>query len=166
VEPFKLRRWRRKASQDPLPFFTCARPGRSISKQDSVPDKTVDKWVTGLPGATDSCVVSLLGRKPDGVSEFSFYSFFGKSDPPTERRSRKSFQDWLDSRHPERRIRVFEHPTVDLGKVPLEVLDAAASDIGELLAAGRTVILIDSGGETRTGQLCRHMGLVEDPRTW
>jgi hypothetical protein len=30
------------------------------------------------------------------------------------------------------------------------------------LSAGRTVVLMDSGGQDRTGQVCRQMGFVEN----
>jgi hypothetical protein len=160
MEPHRLRRWKRTHSPNPLPFFTCARPGRSAGKSDPVPDSLVDKWVKGLPGDAQTAIVSLLGTKPDGTSEFSFYSFGGKE----EARSRPSFQQWLDRRHPARVMRVFEHPTVDFKPIPTETLAAAAADIESLLASEWTVIVIDSGGESRTKALCKHLNLVEDSR--
>jgi hypothetical protein len=98
-------------------------------------------------------VVSLLGHKPDGTSEFSFYSFFGRG---------QSFQQWLDREYPEKTIKVVEHPTCDFRPVPKETLAAVASDILNLLSEGRTVVLVDSGGMQRTGQVCRHLGAIED----
>jgi hypothetical protein len=148
-----------------VPFFTCARPGRSKGNQGAVPDPLVDKWVHGLPGGTATSVVSLLGRKPDGVSEFSFYSFCGGFEDSAERAGRPSFQHWLEQRHPERGLQVIEHPTIDFKPVTHQILMAVARDIDGLLSAGRTVVLMDSGGETRTKQVCKHAGLVEDPRT-
>ena len=164
MEPYKLRRWRHCSSPDPASIFTCARPGRSHGPQGDVPDQVVDKWVKGLPGGHRTSKLSLLGRKPDGLSEFSFYSFFGLWDTFEERRGRPSFQQWLDERHSGRGIRLLEHPTVDFKSIPLEALESAASDIRLLAAAGRTVVIVDSGGETRTQVVCRHTGLVEDPR--
>jgi hypothetical protein len=108
--------------------------------------------------------VSLLGRKqgPEGQSEYSFYSFCGLGDTPEERHGRLSFQEWLDRYHKDRPILVIEHPTYDFRPVPPETLAAVASDIFKLLGAGRTVVLIDSGGETRTKTVCKYMGFVED----
>ena len=58
-------------------LFTCARPGRSLgSKQTRINDKVVNSWIAGLPNSADEImIISLLGRKPDGLSEFSYYSF-------------------------------------------------------------------------------------------
>jgi hypothetical protein len=109
-------------------------------------------------------VVSLLGRKPDVMSEFSFYSFVGKFDTFAERGHRPSFQEWLDQRHLGRGIQVIEHPTVDFKPVPPETLTAVASEIDSLLLAGRTVVLVDSGGETRTKAVCKYIDFVEDSR--
>ena len=166
MEPYRLRRWRRGSSPDKVAFFTCARPGRSKSAWGHILDDSVDKWVQGLPNATEMSIVSLLGRKQglDGVSEFSFYSFCGGFDTLAERHGRLSFQQWLDQRHTQRSIQVLEHPTIDFRPVPLETLGAAAADINRLLSAGRTVILMDSGGETRTRTVCKHMAFVEDTR--
>src|SRR5262245_38812647 len=106
LEPHRLRRWRRGTSTDRLAFYTCARPGRSKSKDDAVPDATVDKWVKGLPGGSATAVLSLLGRKPDRTSEYSFYSFCGSFESLPERGRRPLFQQWLDQRHPERALQV------------------------------------------------------------
>ena len=154
MEPYKKRRWRRASSPDSVALFTCARPGRSKSKAGKVPDTIVDLWVRNLPGPK-TAIVSLLGAKPDGTSEFSFYSFCG----------RESFQDWLDKRHGSLSITVREHPTTDYASIPSAELDAIANDVSRLLAEGYTVVLVDSGGETRTSQVCRHMEFVEDTRS-
>jgi acetylglutamate kinase len=42
------------------------------------------------------------------------------------------------------------------------MLDAIASDICELLSTGRTVVVVDSGGQLRTEMVCKHMRAVED----
>lgn len=170
MKPYRLRRWRPSSSSQDVQFFTCARPGRSgksESRFSRVPDHIVHKWLQGLPGSTGTVIVSLLGRKhgPSGDSEFSFYSFHGVWDEPAERNRRPSFQEWLDRWHKDRSIQVLERPTYDFCRVPPETLDAVASDIARLLAAGRVVVLMDSGGETRTSQVCRHIGFVEDTRS-
>jgi hypothetical protein len=145
MKPYRLRRWRPSSSSRDVEFFTCARPGRSgkpESKLSSVPDNVVHQWVRGLPGSIGTVIiVSLLGRKhgPSGGSEFSFYSFHGVWDRPTECRGRPSFQEWLDRWHRDRSIQVLEHPTYDYCRVPPETLDAVATDILRLASAGRVV---------------------------
>ena len=164
MEPYKLRRWKRRCSTGPIPFFTCARPGRSKGNDQSVEDRLVEDWVRRLPGGTSTTVVSLLGRKPDGMSEFSFYSFCGAFEDAAEHSARPTFQQWLAQHHPERGVQVIEHPTIDFKVIPEQILVAAIRDIDAVLAMGRTVVLLDSGGETRTGQVCRYGGFIEDPR--
>lgn len=134
-------------------FYTCARPGRSKGSRGKVPDKLLHDWVNGLPTNNNVIVVSLLGQKPDGTSELSFYSFHDKG---------QSFQQWLDQYHEEKAIQILEHPTCDFSPVPHEKLATAASDISKYLLEGRTVVLMDSGGQQRTGQVCKYMGAVED----
>jgi len=113
----------------------------------------IDQWFNNLPGP-NTVIVSLLGTKPDGVSEHSFYSFYKK----------QTFQEWLLDRYPDRPIQVIEHPTIDFTTISNEVLAAVESDVTRLLSKGLTVILVDSGGETRTGTVCKFMQFVEDSR--
>jgi hypothetical protein len=155
--PFRLRRWRRADSSDRIQFFTCARPGRSKGVDRPVPNDLVRRWVKGLPGGGNTTLVSLLGRKhgPEGVSKFSFYSFWGGFDQPSERRARPSFQQWLDRYCAASSIQLIEHPTYDFRPIPPETVGAVISDICKLLSAGRTVILVDSGGETRAKKSLR-----------
>ena len=47
-------------------------------------------------------------------------------------------------------------------RVPQVTRRAAACEISRLLSAGRTVMLMDSGGMERTRQVCEHMGFVEN----
>lgn len=145
-------------------FFTCARPGRRkepSTKSAIIPDKIVRRWVLGLPGP-NTAIISLLGRKPDGMSEFSFYPFLGGFDTASERPGLPSFKEWLKSSTRTDVIEVREHPTVDFKPIPKETLDAVSRDIIELLSQGKTIVLIDSGGVTRSGTVCRHMHAVED----
>lgn len=162
MEPFHLKRWR-SSSPEGLILHTCARPGRSKGRNVTVSDAIVDKWIKGLPGDGDIAIVSLLGRKggPGGDSEFKFYSFHGAWDHESERRKRVSFQEWIDSRHFGRSIEVVEHPTYDSKQVPNETLEAVSADIHRLLRKKICVVLIDSGGVERTGQLCKFMNFVE-----
>lgn len=164
-KPYMLRRWQIVPPASSLEsfFFTCARPGRTsdpATKYAQVSDETVHRWVLGLPGP-DTAIVSLLGRKPDGLSEFSFYSFYGGFDPPSEHPGRLSFHEWLDRWHGDLSIWVRQHPTWDFEAIEGPILDEIASDINELLAAGRTVVVVDSGGVTCTGMVCRHMHAAE-----
>lgn len=157
-----LRRWRIGPSSKS--FFTCARPGRTgdaASKYALVPDSKVHRWIMGLPGP-NTAIVSLLGCKPDGTSEFSFYSFYGGFDRSSDRPDALSFHEWLTYWHGDQRIVLCEHPTCDFKPIPPEVLDAVASDVDKLLSEGRTVVLIDSGGQTRTMVVCNHMHAVEN----
>jgi hypothetical protein len=114
--------------------------------------------VQNLP-AGELAVVSLLGQKPDGTSEFSFYPFRGRYDRGD--RGVPTFEEWLAKHYPERAIIVREHPTIDFRPVPPETLDCVAAEIASLLQVGKTVVIMDSGGETRTGALCRHLRLQE-----
>ena len=155
VEPHRLRHWRLPALPGDVVFHTCARPGRSKNSYGKVPDNILRKWVSKLPAESDVAVVSLLGEKRDGTSEYSFYSFHAKG---------RSFQQWLDKNCPTKGVQVVEHPTIDFDRVPTETMEAVASDISRLLSEGRTVVLMDSGGEERIRQVCRHMDAIEDSR--
>ncbi len=149
-------------------FWTCARPGRTgdpRTKDAEIADETVHRWVLGLGKlGPNIAIVSLLGGKPGGRSEFSFYSFCGGSDRSGDNPGRLPFQDWLDRWHGDMSIWLRQHPTVDFERMAPEDLDAVASDINELLSAGRTVVVMDSGGATRTGMVCTHMHAIEDAR--
>ena len=163
-KPYMLRRWRTGATPNCYYFFTCARPGRTgnpASKYACISDEMVHRWVLGLPGPK-TAIVSLLGRKPDGLSEFSFYSFYGGFDLPSEHPGRLSFQQWLAHWHEDLPILVCEHPTCDFKPIRPETLKAVASDMNNLLSGGWTVVLVDSGGQTRTGTICKYLGAVEN----
>ena len=105
MEPYRLKRWRIDGSPNPVHFFTCARPGRSSynykKKDNSVSDVIVSKWVCGLP-KPNAVIVSLLGRKPTkgNPSEFSFYSFCGGWDTPSERRNKPTLEEWVSPNPP------------------------------------------------------------------
>lgn len=153
MEPWRLKCWRLPSSSGSAIFYSCARPGRSKGNRGQVPDELLHAWVRGLSGGDGNlAIVSLLGEKPDGTSEYSFYPFYKK---------RQTFQDWLNKHYPDRRIEVVEHPTTDFQPVPAETLSNVAADITRLLADGRTVVLVDSGGQQRSGQICRFMKAVE-----
>ena len=156
-----LRRWRVGDQYSSTYIYTCGRPGRSKGKDGRVSDKLVDEWVLGLPGPK-TAVVSLLGRKPDGVSEFSFYPFWGGDDTVAEHQARPSFQEWLAQNHPDLDIALRQHPTYDFQKIPTSTLEAISTDINELIYEERTVVVVDSGGVTRTEMVCTFMHATED----
>jgi len=103
-----------------------------------------------------------LGRKSEAQSEFSFYSFCGGSDFPEERRGRPTFGEWLGANCPALALEVIEHPTWDFQPISETTLEAIKKDVDRLLAGGRTVVIMDSGGEQRTGKVAEYLGLVED----
>jgi len=161
MEPYKLRRWRSRLNNR-LEIYTCARPGRSRGADGAVSDSIVDNWIKGLPGEGKVTIVSLLGRKPNGDSEFKFYSFHGKSDTASERKKKPSFQEWIDRRNYDRSIQVIEHPTQDFRPILTETADAVSIDVQAQLDRGSCVVLVDSGGETRTRKICSLMHYAED----
>ena len=169
VEPHRLRRWRIDGTPSPVFFHTCARPGRSgydyKKKDNSVPDVMVSEWVCGLPGP-DTAIVSLLGRKPKSgylseMSEFTFYSFCGGWATPLARGAKPTFQQWLMDRHEEKGILVREYPTYDHSPIPARELEAIVDGVRELIADGRSVVIMDSGGEGRVGQVSEVMQATE-----
>ena len=159
--PFRLRRWHLHGTDRAIVFYTCARPGRSgnpSSRTASVTDKTVSAWVRGLPGS-NVAIISLLGKKPDGMSEYSFYSFSGGLDRQTDQKPR--FASWLRERHLDLEIELIEHPTTDFQPVPPTTISGVLTSLERLAARGKTVTIVDSGGETRTGAVCRAIGAKE-----
>lgn len=159
-KPYRLRKWKLAPPQDAV-FFTCARPGRSArstSRDAQVPDDEVSRWVLGLP-SPKTAIISLLGEKPDGSSEFRFYSFGSALGPNSD--GSETFSDWLGRVHSDLGIIVCEHPTTDFNPVEAAILDAASESLRRLASKGHTVVVVDSGGEQRTRQLCRHLGASE-----
>src|SRR5437764_1169649 len=94
-EPCNLRRCKAVGTPDAGLLFTCGRPGRSLGRTAPVSDEIVDCWIAGLPEANTIHLISLLGTKEDGTSEYHFYSFRGNH----ESSAKPTFQCWLDSRH-------------------------------------------------------------------
>src|SRR5712692_4307669 len=101
-EPKRLLEWRPKTGQSSGRLFTCARPGWSPDKKkpDTISDDVVEAWVNGLPRSSDVVIVSLLGHKPkpDGRSEFSYYSFRSCTETLADDARRPTFQEWLDAK--------------------------------------------------------------------
>ena len=164
-EPYRLRKWKLPDTVTGiLTFHTCARPGRSGGRSHLVTDDVVDSWVAGLPNP-NTAIVSLLGRKMSeaGRSEFSYYSFCSEFDVASERGDRPTFQEWLNQNHNQLEIIVREHPTYDGRPVSYETLATVKDEITSLLSAGRTVVVVDSGGMDRTGRVSRYLGATEIP---
>jgi hypothetical protein len=156
LEPVNLKEWidaRNEASLGRL--YTCGRPGRGTygRKRLAVPESVIDEWIHGLPSANPLHIVSLLGQKADQLSEFSYYPFRSKF----ERGSKPTFQEWLDCRY-SRHITVDEYPTIDCQGIPARVLKPARARIIELLADGRSVVVVDSAGKERTARVCKAVG--------
>ena len=170
AEPFNLRRRRLNHSLSDGPyFFTCARPGRSSGPKGDVPDAIVSQWVNGLPGP-ETVIISLLGHKKagDGVSEYSYYTFHGQGDTAEERAGKPSFQEWLDHHHKGLGILVREYPTtddLDDPTIPNDKVLAIARDVEHFVAEHRTVVVVDSGGVSRTGIVAKYFQATEAPRT-
>lgn len=171
-KPYKLRHWKADTPAGPAHLSTCARPGRTSdpsTKDKRVPDETVHRWVLGLHQHCGDklAIISLLGRKhgPEGPSEFSFYDFSGEFDTVSERENLPTFQEWLNSYYGDSGLLVHEHPTYDFAghnTFAPGTLDNIKADIEHLLSQGYEVVIMDSGGETRTGMVATHMGAKED----
>jgi hypothetical protein len=93
----------------------------------------VRKWADGLPNSGGVVIVSLLGRKPDGVSEFSFYSFYGGFETQADRPGALHFGEWLDRTYPDKRFQLFEHPTIDFKQ-------GASGNTGSIARNDRTIL--------------------------
>src|SRR5260370_21403640 len=83
-------------------LFTCGRPGRGTfgTKKFHIDDSVVDLWVQGLPRLNIVNIVSLLGTKPDGYSEFGYYSFRSSE----EKGEMPTFQESINERYRQRSI--------------------------------------------------------------
>lgn len=150
---YKLRRWTTETST----FFTCGRPGRKAGPRGAVHDEVVRKWINDVRTlGSRPAIVSPLGAKPDGMSEYSFYSFCGGFDSPD---LTPTFTDWLAREAND--VVLKQHPTIDFRPLTVETLSAIQADVEALLGEGRTLLIFDSGGETRTAQVCKHLGAKE-----
>lgn len=169
-EPYRLTHWSPATPQIPIHLFTCARPGRSLgARQKTISDNYVLEWVAGLPKTTtEIAIISLLGRKADGLSEFSYYSFRGGYDQPEDRPDCPTFQEWLDSHCKPGRYSVCEYPTVDLLVPSKETKSRAVTTIVSLIESHKTVVVVDSGGIGRSGNIlsavASRMGIKLLPR--
>ncbi len=150
-EPINLREW---IAKDGGQLFTCGRPGRGTFGREkrNIAEDIIDLWISGLPTGPWQ-IVSLLGSKKGGYSEFAYYPF--KSS--LEIGSKPSFQEWLNARYGPR-FTVHEFPTVDATGIPNATMERATQRIRELLRSGQSVLLVDSAGCERTARICESMG--------
>lgn len=139
-------------------LVTCGRPGRGecATQRCEIGVGTIDKWAQGLPEHKPIHIVSLLGRKKDGFSEFGYYPFRSSK----ETGSKPTFHEWLDERYPGRFV-VHEFATTDRMGVPADIRASASKCIADLLEAGKTVVLMDSAGSERTGRVREALGYRE-----
>jgi len=160
-EPANLCEWIASATAEgPGRLFTCGRPGRATfgRAKTTIPDAVVDAWVKGLPQVDVLDIVSLLGKKTSGFSEFGYYPFRSAQEAV----SKPTFQEWLDRRYG-RRFFIHEYPTVDAQGIPRDVLETVAARVLELIAEGRTVVVMDSAGAERTARVCEAVGYKRAP---
>ncbi len=153
-EPINLTEWRLQEAQGGR-LFSCGRPGRATFGREKVrvDDSTIEQWINGLPGAPVLHLVSLLGKKKSGFSEFGYYPFRSTHEAGTQ----PTLQEWLTERHG-RRFVVHEFPTVDAQGIPSDTLDEVTHCVRQLLAQGNTVVVIDSAGAERTSRVCERLG--------
>jgi hypothetical protein len=155
-EPCNLREWTVTSGR----LFTCGRPGRGTfsGSKKQIPEHVIDLWVDGLPKLPQVSIISLLGHKhPSGLSEFTYYPFRSC----LEDGAKPSFQDWLISRYGPRFI-VEEFPTEDrLPMASCAYVEAIRNRVRTLLDSGAVVIIVDSAGVQRTGEVCRTIGMFK-----
>lgn len=155
-EPCNLRKWYVPHGT----LYTCGRPGRGTfsGSKKQIPEYVINSWIDGLPKVPQLSIISLLGHKhPSGLSEFSYYPFRScMEDGP-----KPTFQDWLTLHYGPRFI-VEEFPTQD--RLPMasgEFVEAIRNRVRTLLGSGAVVIIVDSAGVQRTGEVCRTIGVLQ-----
>ncbi len=60
--------------------------GEHGTQRCEIGPSTIDKWAEGLPDRKPTHIVSLLGRKKDGFSEFGYYPFRSSKESGRSRR--------------------------------------------------------------------------------
>ena len=156
TEPINLREWKGPAGSERRgKLFTCGRPGWATHGRAkvTVAEGIIDLWASGLPDADVLHIVSLLGQKTTGLSEFSYYPFQSAKEVGTK----PTFEKWLNERYG-RRFVVHEFPTVDGQGISRDLLDAAGRRVLDCLESGHTTVVIDSAGAERTARVCEALG--------
>ena len=158
-EPCRLTEYFSRTSPFAGRLFTCARPGRSLGRSiKSIDDETVRQWVHGLPDCRPLNIISLLGRKPNGMSEYSYYSFRGGHDLCAQRPDALTFQEWLNVNFSHSRFTVTDFPTTDVEPMDDKYVMQICDHIRGLLCKSVNVLVVDSGGVGRTGYVCAKLG--------
>lgn len=155
-EPINLSEWTGTTKVGPRGrLYTCGRPGRAVfgKTRSPVDNDTIDLWVQGLPDANVLHVVSLLGKKKDGFSEFDYYPFRSSK----EMGNKPMFQQWLNDHYGPRFV-VHEYPTIDAQGIPPKLLEEISHRVLNLIRNGNTVVVIDSMGAERTARVCGAIG--------
>lgn len=156
-EPYNLTEWvPRTVAHQKGQLFTCGRPGRGTfgRRRVRVDDETLKRWVRGLPEVDVVHLVSLLGSKKDGYSEFGYYPFRSAKESGTT----PTFQEWLAEHYGSRFI-LHEFPTVDATGVPQHILKEARACVLGLLEKGSTVVVVDSAGSQRAARVCEQIAV-------
>jgi len=157
MEPANLNEWKLVSKEKSSGrLFTCGRPGRATfgRARRLIPVDVIDEWTRGLPSAETLNIVSLLGQKKDGFSEFTYYPFrSAKEDFP----EKPTLETWLNQRHA-RRFIVHEFPTTDAQGIPAARLEEIVRHTSSMLANGDTVLVLDSAGAERTARVCHALG--------
>lgn len=154
-EPINLREWRPVTTVPKRGcLLTCGRPGRGTfgRQKKLVADDIIDLWVQGLPKAEELHIVSLLGQKTTGFSEFGYYPFQSSKETGTK----PTFQEWLNDRYPQQFV-VHEFPTTDGQGIPPDVLKEVTRYLLDLIENGKSVLVIDSAGAERVARVCGKM---------
>jgi hypothetical protein len=141
-------------------LYTSGRPGRATfgRKRTLVPEDVIDQWADGLPAAQPLHIVSLLGRKTDGFSEFGYYPFRSSDEDA----HKPTLQEWLDDRYG-RQFVVHEYPTIDAHGIAPEVAAKVAAHVVGLVSKGCDVVIVDSAGAERTDRICELIGYERGP---
>jgi hypothetical protein len=107
-----------------------------------VDNGTIDLWVKGLPEARPTHIISLLGWKKKGFSEFWYYPFRSSKKSGTK----PTFQEWLDEHYVQCFV-VDEFPTVDRRGIPPDILKVVTRRLLDD-RSGSTVVVVDCGSRT------------------
>jgi hypothetical protein len=156
-EPCNLREWSVNRGR----LLTCGRPGRGhyaagALPQRGVPEDILLAWADGLGVAKVVHLVSLLGTKSNGTSEFKYYPFRSCEEPG----DRPTLQEWLSSIKLSAFV-VLEYPTTDYQTIPADQVRRIVECVRRLLAENRTVVLLDSAGAVRTKQVREAIGFTK-----
>jgi protein-tyrosine phosphatase len=88
------------------------------------------------------------------LSEYSYYSFRGGHELAEVRPKSPTFQQWLDENFATSGFVVADFPTIDLQPIEDGELTNICDQIHMLLRKPVNVLIVDSGGFTRTGAVC------------